>query len=188
MGTKHYRLLAINAALTKQETWFKREQQKDSYTLNVDEAPGIPYLRGRLRGLIREGYIFDNAVFTTHGYDGVIWFGEQFLSWKDWYSPEWYGVGFERLFPGSHTKIYFGGCNVAAGADGWKFLEASVRTLCRGSGGVSMGWTSSGFDWLPSGHMKHFWGSTRQVMLVGGDSLQFFEDWKRVDDGVNRPT
>ena len=188
MSTKHYRLLAINAALTKQENWFKRERQDDSYTLNIDEAPGIPYLRGQLRGLIQEGYIFDDVVFTTHGNEGMIFFGDEVLRWKDWYGPEWYSVGFDRLFPGQNTKIYFAGCNVAAGTDGWKFLEASVRTLSRNSGGVSIGWTSSGFDWLPSGHMKHLWGSTREAMHLGGGTLRFFENWNRVDDGISKPT
>ncbi len=184
--TTHYRLLAVNAAMTKQENLMRREQQKDSYTIDVDA--GVAYLRGRLRSLVRADYIFDDVVFTTHGNEGMIFFGNEVIRWSDWYSSEWYGVGFDRLFPGPNTKIYFAGCNVGAGTNGWKFLEASVRTLCRSSGGVSIGWTSLGFSWFPSGHAKHLWGSTRQVMLVGGDSLQFFEDWKRIDDGVNRPT
>jgi hypothetical protein len=183
--TKHYRLLAINAAMTRQENWMKREQQKDSFTIDVDA--GVAYLRGRLRTLLREGYVFDDIVFTTHGNEGMIFFGNEVIRWKDWYSADWYGAGFDRLFPGQNTKIYFSGCNVAAGANGWKFLEASVRTLCQ-NGGVSIGWTSSGFSWFPSGHSKHLWGSTREVMLVGRDSLRFFENWNRVDDGINRPT
>ena len=43
--TKHYRLLAIIAAMTRQENWTKREQQAVSDTINVDA--GIAYLRGR---------------------------------------------------------------------------------------------------------------------------------------------
>ena len=184
--TKHYRLLAINAAMTRQEEWMRREQQADSYTIDVDA--GVAYLRGRLRTLLKDGYVFDDVVFTTHGHDGMIWFGDEAIQATDWYSADWYGPRFDGLFPGQHTRIYFSGCNVAAGAAGWKFLEAAVRTLCRNSGGVSIGWTSSGFSWFPSGHSKHLWGSTREVMLVGGDALQFYENWKRVDDGVNRPT
>jgi hypothetical protein len=184
--TKYYRLLAINAAMTRQENWMKREQQKDSYTIDVDA--GVASLRGRLRSLLREGYIFDDVVFTTHGHDGMIWFGDEAIHWNDWYSGDWFGAGFDRLFPGQNTKIYFSGCNVAAGHNGWKFLEASVRTLCWGGGGVSIGWTSTGFSWFPSGHAKHLTGSTREVMMVGGNSFRFFEDWQRVDDGISRPT
>jgi hypothetical protein len=181
----HYRLLAINAAMTRQENWMRREQQEDSYTIDVDA--GVAYLRGRLRTLAQQGYTFDNVVFTTHGNEGMIFFGDEVIRWSDWYSPDWYRAGFNMMFPGQDTKIYFAGCNVGAGPNGWKFLEASVRTLC-GTGGVSIGWTSAGYDWFPSGHMKHLLGSTRQVMFFGGDSLRYFENWERVDDGVNRPT
>jgi hypothetical protein len=185
--TKRYRLLAINAAMTPQENWMKREQQHDSFTINVDT--GVAGLRGMLRTLLKDGYSFGNVVFTTHGNEGMIFFGNEVIRWNDWYNAEWYGAGFDRLFPDHNTEIYFAGCNVAAGANGWKFLEASVRTLGRtGGGGVAVGWTSAGFSWFPSGHAKHLSGSTREVMLVGGDSLQFFENCKRVDDGINRPT
>jgi len=184
--TTHYRLLAINAAMTRQEDWMKREEQKDSYTINVDA--GIAYLRGRLRILLREGYTFDDVVFTTHGNKGRIFFGNEVIHSDDWYNPDWYAAGYDRLFPGRHTRIYFTGCNVAESELGWKFLEGAVRSLCQNTGGVSLGWTSAGFNWLPSGHVKHLWGSTREVMLVGGDALQFYENWNRVDDGINRPT
>jgi len=33
----------------------------------------------------------------------------------------------------------------------------------------------------------YFWGSIRQVMLVGGNTLYYFEGSDRVGDGLTRP-
>jgi len=185
-NSKHYRLLVIQSTETFQENALARARQNGAYTIDVDV--GIDYLRGRLRTLVSDGYTFENVIFHTHGNSGMIFFGDEVLRWWDWYSPDWFDVGFNKLFPGPNTKIYFTGCDVADRTEGWKFLEASVRSLCRYGDGRAIGWTSLGFVNPFGGHVKHLWGSIRQVMLVGGNTLYYFEGSDRVGDGLTRPT
>ena len=69
-------------------------------------------------------------------------------------------------------KIYFDGCNVAEGKDGWDFLAAAGETFLR-SGGITMGWTSLGSGmpgWVPfiGGHTEHFWGDTKVIQFGPG--------------------
>jgi hypothetical protein len=188
MGRKIYRLLSINDAMTAQTRWLARETADDTYTINVDE--GIDGLRSKLSWIIKEGMTFHDAVFTSHGNKGVIWFGDEYITAETWYS-KFYSSGYARLFPFPNTKLYFAGCRVAGGEPGWRFLEAAARTLLTVSGGEAIGWTSLGFGSFISGHVRHLWGETRQVMLLtgdGGQALRFFENWNRVDDGINRPS
>jgi hypothetical protein len=188
MGRKVYRLLSINDAMSLQMRLLSREEGEDTYTVNVDK--GIDGLRSKLSWMIKEGMTFQNAVFTTHGNRGVISFGHEHIIAETWYT-KFHGSGYARLFPFKDTKLYFAGCRVAEGVWGWRFLEAAARTLLATSGGVAIGCTSLGFGSPFSGHVRHFWGETRQVMIIpGGDgaALRFFENWNRVDDGVNRPS
>jgi hypothetical protein len=188
MGRKAYRLLSINDAMSRQMRLLSREEGEDTYTVNVDE--GIDGLRSKLSWMIKEGMTFQNAVFTTHGNRGAIFFGDEHIIAKTWYA-KFNSSGYSRLFPFKDTKLYFAGCNVADSEYGWRFLEAAARTLLATSGGVAIGWTSLGFGSPFSGHVRHLWGETRQVMIIpGGDgaALRFFENWNRVDDGVNRPS
>ena len=188
MGRKAYRLLSINDGMSRQMRLLSREEGEDTYTVNVDE--GIDGLRSKLSWMIKEGMTFQNAVFTTHGNRGAIFFGPEYIIAETWYA-KFHGSGYSRLFPFKDTKLYFAGCNVADSEYGWRFLEAAARTLLATSGGVAIGYTSLGFGSPFSGHVRHLWGETRQVMIIpGGDgaALRFFENWKRVDDGVNRPS
>jgi hypothetical protein len=188
MGRKVYRLLSINDAMSRQMRALSREENEDTYTINVDE--GIDGLREKPSWIIEEGMTFHDAVFTTHGNKGAIFFGGEYIIAETWYS-KFYSSGYARLFPFKDTKLYFAGCRVAGGEWGWRFLEAAARTLLATSGGVAIGWTSLGFGSFFSGQVRHLWGDTRQVMLLGGgggQALRFFENWKRVDDGVNRPS
>jgi len=156
MGRKSYRLLSINDVMSWRTRLFSREGNEDTYTVNVDE--GIDGLCSKLSWMINEGMTFQNAVFTTHGNRGV---------------------------------LYFAGCRVADSEQGWSFLEAAARTLLATSGGVAIGFTSLGFGSPFSGHVRHLWGDTRQVMFIpgrDGANLLFFENGNRVDDGVNRPS
>jgi hypothetical protein len=77
----------------------------------------------------------------------------------------------------------FGGCNVAEGDKGWKFLLAAARCFLR-SGGGAIGWTSKGFQapfGLRDGHIVHLWGDIRQVRNMGGDSFRFYENWNLIE-------
>ena len=182
MAKKLYDLLSINDASSRQMRLLSREKSNDSYTINVDE--GHARLRGEMSILIEQGVQFRNCIFTTHGNEGVIFFGNQWINQEVWYS-QFYSRGYDRLFPFPNTKLYFAGCNVADGPRGWKFLEAAARSLLRRAGGAAIGWTSLGFGSPFSGHMRHLWGDTRQVMVLpGGESLRFYENWNLITDGT----
>jgi hypothetical protein len=175
MARNVYNLLSIRDTSTPQMRLMARAKSDDSYSLDVDM--GQARLRGQLLGLIEQGFQFRNCIFTTHGNKGVIFFGDTYITSDMWYT-EFYHRHFERLFPFKDTKIYFAGCNVADGPLGWKFLEGAARSLLGTTGGVAIGWTSLGLGSPISGHVRHLWGDTRQVMLLeGGDTLRFYENW-----------
>lgn len=178
---KSYRLLSINDASSRQMRMLSREGGDDVYTINVSE--GHARLRAELSDLVKAGVVFQNAVFTTHGNKGVIFFGEEWINWETWYT-QFYKSGYGKLFA-ANAKVYFAGCNVADGPQGWKFLEAAARSLLQVNGGFAMGWTSLGFGSPFSGHVRHLWGDTREVYVYPGQSgLRFYEDWKLVTDGT----
>ncbi len=177
-----YDLLSINHADNRGDRWTGRAESDDSYTVNVDM--GEARLRGQLLELIDQGMQFKNCIFTTHGNKGMIFFGDSWIDTYVWYT-EFYHREFYRLFPFPGTKVYFAGCDVAAGPTGWTFLEAAARSLVAKAGGVAMGWTSLGFGSPFSGHVRHLWGDTREVMVApGGEVLRFYENGKLITDGT----
>lgn len=155
--------------------WVGRRQYErgshDTISIRIDE--GKQQLKRELDKLLKEGKIFQKAVFTTHGNSGAIWLAADMVSPVTWYQ-DFHSHQYERLFPFRNARMYFDGCNVAAGDDGWKFLEAAARTFFRYAGGNVFGWTSAGFG-LPSvipwigGHTEHLWGDVRGVVLTPGD-------------------
>ena len=185
MSRKSYRLLNIIDVTDWRARLFLREGNEDTYTVKVDG--GIDRLFSKLRWMTNEGTTFQNAVFRTHGCSGAIWFGDDYINAEKWYAL-FHHCRYERLCPFKDSKLYFAGCNIAEGAEGWRFLEAAARSLR--SGGIAIGWTSLGVS-LASRPSIHFWGDTRQVTFIpgrDGADLYFFENGKRVDDGVNRPS
>lgn len=46
--------------------------------------------------------------------------------------------GYHQLFS-NRTKLYFDGCNVADGNDGWDFLAAAGEAFLRNRGGIAHG-------------------------------------------------
>jgi hypothetical protein len=106
---------------------------------------------------------FDHVVIDTHGAPGVISFGPGHVTVSFWLQ------GAARCHtglcnPGGH--VYFSGCNVAEGADGWGFLEGAAAFWLKGAGGRVSGWTSVGFAdtlfgtgriWHPTGSHRTIW-------------------------------
>jgi hypothetical protein len=191
-----YELLIINDTSTPQADWMARKGTDGSYTIDVgfsgaDEHsafyPGIGYLAGQLFGLVQQGATFQNCVFTTHGAPGVIKFGTDELTSYGWYS-QFYSRGFFRLFSSPNARVYFAGCQCAAGSAGWKFLEAAARSLVRGAGGWAFAWTSNGWKIPFMSHPKHFSGDVRQVYVSpGGDYLRFYDGGNLIADEQGFP-
>ncbi len=152
--------------------WVGRRQYEggsdDTYSIGISD--GVAQFKSELDKLLASGKIFQKCVFTTHGNKGAIFFNHQQITayelYKNFNAPH-----YEKLFPFRDVKLYFDGCNVAEGDDGWKFLEAAGRTFLRKGGGHVMGWTSAGIG-LPSvipwigGHTEHLWGGVRGVYVL----------------------
>ena len=156
--------------------WVGRHQYKgsndDTYSISIDEGP--QQLLGELNKLLTDGKIFRKVVFTTHGNAGAIFFNHKQITWYELYH-DFNAPHYERLFPFKNAKMYFEGCEVAAGDDGWKFLEAAGRTFFRVAGGAVLGWTSPGLGlptFVPSigGHTAHLSGSVRGVLVTPDDA------------------
>jgi hypothetical protein len=75
-----------------------------------------------------------------------------------------------------NARVYFNGCNVAEGHEGWKFLEAAAATFLTSVGGEVFGQTSLGESNPFSGHVVHFWGTTRTLYVdKSGRIVERFE-------------
>jgi hypothetical protein len=153
-------------------------KQEGLVTLGVGSRAEL--LRG-LDGLVANGNTFTRVLFQTHGHSGGIWFGDDFITSYAFATPDFLGK-YERLFP-NRTKMYFDGCNVAAGDDGWNFLAESGRVLLRLGGGITMGYTSLGIampSFVPfiSGHTVHLTGNLRAIQFGAGgvESSRFPDD------------
>jgi hypothetical protein len=123
--------------------------------------------------LVASGDTFDRILFETHGSPGRIYFGGKYIS-----------SGFLRGCTPRHytrlttpnARVYFNGCNVAAGSEGWDFLEAAAALFVTPGGGEVFGQTSLGFGNPFNGHVVHFWGVTRTLYVAqDGSILERFE-------------
>ena len=126
-------------------------------------------LKNQLQQLVSTNNTFDRVLFQTHGNSGIIAFGDQIVG-----ADDFAGLvgGCEVMFP-IFTRVYFDGCDVADGDEGWNFLEAAGKALFKKGGGMTYGWTSLGFGlpgWIPfiGGHTAHPWGDIRIVTFSPG--------------------
>jgi hypothetical protein len=144
-------------------------------------ASSVADLTSKLDALLAAGRTFDRVLFQTHGNSGTIFFNGDAIGKMKMVSFAKYS----RLFP-KRTKVYFDGCNVAEGRQGWEFLEATGKALLASAGGVSMGYTSMGAGlpgWLPfiGGHTEHLLGDLRLIdFKTGGVEVQRLDS----DDGM----
>ena len=142
---------------------------------NVEVSGGIKGLKNQLDKLVSDRKTFERVMFYTHGNTGKIFFGDDDINVSNLADLQKYNV----LFP-FFGRMYFAGCNVADGEDGWRFLEAAGRVFFPTRGGVTFGWTSKGFfdggnlitllspliSLTRSGHEDHLWGDARYVFTV----------------------
>jgi hypothetical protein len=108
------------------------------------------------------GEYFDRVLFETHGSPGRIYFGNAYIdaTWVRGLIPR----GYTSLTT-ANARVYFNGCNVAEGDDGWSFLEAAVGVFLTPGGGEVFGQTSVGFGNPFNGHVVHLWGATRRLYV-----------------------
>jgi len=146
----------------------------DTYLMPITKKhkTALITLREWLDILVKDGVTFGAAVFNSHGRPGTIGLDGSKITafeWKTFFA----GRGYETLFPSANSKVYFVGCDVADGNDGWEFLEQAGRVFLGGAGGECYGWTSLGFAmpsylWGVGGHAVHLWGNIRYVEIARG--------------------
>ncbi|AUD01092.1 DUF4347 domain-containing protein [Spirosoma pollinicola] len=136
--------------------------------INVNE------MRQALDDLLRTNTSVEQLLIETHGGPGKIGIGVDVIDHT--FVNSWFGDrGYERLFASS-ARILFNGCNVAEGANGWRFLEAFGTVFLKLNGGQVTGWTSGGSSNPFNGHVVHLWGDVRSVFFApGGTILERFE-------------
>lgn len=185
MAPPNNNLLRIYDAGAKTKIWHNQLFEPDD---DADADLGVrdtKELHRELGKLVANGRTFARVAFHTHGEGGRIWFGDDPLSYFHFTGdPAWHDARYDSLFP-TTTKIIFGGCDVAAGDDGWKFLENAAKLLLRRGGGHTLGWTSLGFHiW---GHDMHFWGDWKSVYVLPGGFIAGRRTKSDVVPDIHRP-
>lgn len=131
--------------------------------INVSE------MRQALDDLLKANTRVDQLLVETHGAAGLIGIGPDVIDHT--VVESWFGSrGYERLFASS-ARVLFNGCNVAEGANGWRFLETFGTVLLKLNGGQVTGWTSMGSSNPYNGHVVHFWGNSRVLIFSPGGNI-----------------
>ncbi len=140
----------------------------------------IADLHIQFTSLLNMKMVFDRAVVQTHGNWGHIFLMEKNGQKKrkeisaSLLTTLFNGKNFDNLFA-KNARLYFDGCKIAAGEQGWKFLEAAGRIFLQ-KGGECFGWTSDGYTkpgWIPfiGGHTVHHGGFVRTVIVGNGGKI-----------------
>jgi hypothetical protein len=157
-----------SSSIDRKQAVGRFEKDYDIYALPVSS---IQALHEGLSRLVSNKATFDRVLFQTHGNSGMVFFNHEAIQTEN-LKTTFAGKNYHQLFP-YHTRMYFDGCNVAEGEDGWRFLEAAGTVFLRGRGGVTFGFTNMGTGmpgWLPfiGGHTIHFGGTVKYVTLGPG--------------------
>jgi len=164
--------------------WLSRSAGRLDADLAIAVKGGIKGLKKLFDQFLAEGKTFKRVMFETHGYPGMIFFGDEKGNCQidsDALTASF--AGYDALFP-NQTRMYFAGCNVADEDAGWGFLETAGKTFFKRSGGTTFGWTSSGFAigsnligllspislLRNAGRVWHAWGDARYVWVGPGGS------------------
>src|SRR5271165_1721741 len=124
-------------------------KRKDAQAI-VPVQGGAAKLIEHLDGIVASGWRFNRVLFETHGAPGIIGMGDDGIDAR-WMRAALGGRGYETICEAG-TRLYFNGCNVAEGDDGWDFLRAAAEVFLIGLGGVAFGHTSTGFADPFTGH------------------------------------
>lgn len=157
------------------------EFRRNSDMKQVAVKGGIKGLQNALEKLRSERWVFQGAVFSTHGAPGRIRVNDDRI-YSSTLREDFANRGYESLFQILSPRIYFDGCNVAEGDAGWEFLETAASIFLRSTGGVAFGYTSVGFGMHPivmavssltvyrpiAGHTIHPWGESRYAVVGRG--------------------
>ena len=161
---------------------------RSAHESDMKELPvsgGVKGLRRELDALVQGKWTFARAIFSTHGNSGYIFFGNEKGNKginAGVLENQFKHRGYERLFPVPQTRMYFGGCNVAEGTEGWMFLGTAASIFFKSMGGVAFGQTSKGFAMHPitmfassplvfaytRGKILHPWGESKYVVVGPG--------------------
>ena len=145
-------------------------------------ASSVADLQSKMDALLAMGQTFERVLFQTHGNSGSIFFNHEAIDSVKISNF----VKYCLLFP-NRTKVYFDGCNVGEGKQGWAFLAAAGQALLPLGGGVTMAYTSLGLGlpgWVPfiGGHTEHLTGDLRLIdFKPGGIESERLDS----DDGMN---
>jgi hypothetical protein len=152
--------------------WRIRQTAGQRGVLDVCAISNGNELEPRLNRLRDAGFVFDRILFETHGSPGRIDFGRLGINAAFWQNAR----GRWNDLTAANARIYFNGCNVAEGNDGWAFLEAAAGAFMTSGGGEVFGQTSVGFGNPFNGHVVHLWGSTRRLFVDNyGRIVEHFE-------------
>jgi hypothetical protein len=166
-------------------SWLERSVGRFDADLAIAVEGGIKGLKKVFDRFLAEGKTFKRVMFETHGYPGMIFFGDEKNNCQiDSAELTAEFTGYDALFP-KYTRMYFAGCNVAEDEAGWQFLETAGKTFLTRAGGLTFGWTSAGFAigtnlvgllsspiymLVNSGKVWHAWGDARYVWTGPGGS------------------
>ena len=140
------------------ETANRRSAEKK---LPISDMSDLRYYLDKLKG---EGKVFDRILFETHGKPGKILFNHVAVD-----RPYWLEIpGRYNSFTAPFARIYFNGCNVGEGEEGWRFLEAAARVFMPTTSGEVFAHTSMGFGNPYGSHTFHFWGDTNTIYVKSG--------------------
>jgi hypothetical protein len=172
-GREYDRLYIYDNTVASVRDMINANDNVHTYLFPVNGGPFK--LSEALAELVRTGNTYKAAIFLSHGKSGKVAFDGDELGVQQ---LKWYfeNKGIEKLFP-RYTRMYFAGCNVAEGDEGWAFLEAAGRTLLKVGGGLVFGWTSLGVavpSWFRpgTGNIVHLWGDVRNVTIKPGGEVE----------------
>ena len=151
-------------------------------------SDGLRGLQRGLDGLVAQKATFQRCVFHCHGNVGMIFFGDEKGNKQldvDRLKKDFTGRGYHQIFPAA-SRIYFNGCQVSSGNQGWDFLETAGSIFLRNQGGETFAHTSDGYPLIPpalmifgglagliiggsmAGHMPHVAGDARSLKFGPG--------------------